>query len=79
MKRWLVGPLAAVAIGCGGDEGACEEANRVADQIREEAAKDGLTGAPCVEGSTDGLPPDRIADYERACARYKELKAKCDG
>jgi hypothetical protein len=79
MSRWLAGVLAALAIGCGGgDEEACKEANEVADQIRDQAALDGITGPPCVEGPE--LPdPARAADYKRACDRYRELKEKCDG
>jgi hypothetical protein len=78
MKGWFAGVLAALAIACG-DAAACQEADQVAEEIRLAAALDGITGAPCVEGSTEGLSDTRRAEYAKACARYQELKAKCDG
>ena len=79
MQRWLAGALAALAIGCGGgDEEACEEADKVANEIREQAMQDGLDGPPCVVGP-EHPNPVRAAEYKNACARYLELHDKCEG
>jgi hypothetical protein len=76
MERWLARALVGLAIGCGGgDEEACEEANKVADEIRQAAMEDGIE-APCADPANNPRRPD---EYVRACARVEELKAKCDG
>jgi hypothetical protein len=79
MKWWLVGLLGTGAISCGGDDEACKEADDVAAQIRQAAEADGLTGAPCLVETRVGLSPSREADYQRACARYLELRERCEG
>jgi hypothetical protein len=75
MERWLAGALLALAFGCGGgDEEACDEADKVAEQIRQAAEQDGIS-APCADPANNPRPEQ----YIRACARYEELKEECDG
>lgn len=59
--------------GCGGDdEDGCGEANDVAEQILDEAEKDGIAPESVCKDA------ERPEKYDALCERHAELMAECD-
>lgn len=84
--RWLETvvwwPVVSLVLACGdGESTACEDAEKIAAQIRAAAEEDNIsTNGICVlarDGKL-GVSEERAENYRSACAKFEKFTAECE-